>query len=220
MTDRFGNVVNRGGGERDDGRYDVPLKVSLAMALFDKEVLKEAGWFDEAFFAFYEETDLCWRIRRMGHEIWYVPQAVIFHIGSATTSYQGKGKMKTMREEFVFHFHKNRLRMILKNQSGLDLVTALAVYSLDVAGLSVFWLAERNRNLPVLLRAIFWNFRNLRSTIQARKRVSATARSGPFIPYIGFWRNWMGQAAHEGGILLKWLRLTAGRGNETVRNPT
>jgi N-acetylglucosaminyl-diphospho-decaprenol L-rhamnosyltransferase len=41
--------------------------------------LAEVGWFDERFFLFSEETDLCWRLKQEGWEVLHLPELTILH---------------------------------------------------------------------------------------------------------------------------------------------
>ena len=53
-----------------------------------REVLEEIGLFDEEFFLYFEEVDLCRRARQAGWSTHYVPESVVAHVGSASTGYQ------------------------------------------------------------------------------------------------------------------------------------
>jgi N-acetylglucosaminyl-diphospho-decaprenol L-rhamnosyltransferase len=44
-----------------------------------REALAASGGFDEGFFLFSEETDLCWRIKRAGWEVAHLPELTIRH---------------------------------------------------------------------------------------------------------------------------------------------
>jgi len=46
----------------------------------------EIGGFDPGFFLHSEETDLCLRLRQAGHEIGYIPEVEVRHIGGASDS--------------------------------------------------------------------------------------------------------------------------------------
>jgi N-acetylglucosaminyl-diphospho-decaprenol L-rhamnosyltransferase len=59
--------------------------VAGASVLMRGEMLREIGLFDEEFFLYFEETDLCLRAARAGWDCWYVPQARCVHIGSVST---------------------------------------------------------------------------------------------------------------------------------------
>ena len=53
-----------------------------------RQVLEEVGLFDETFFLYFEETDLCMRARRQGWLTYYVPESHVAHVGSASTGIQ------------------------------------------------------------------------------------------------------------------------------------
>lgn len=56
-----------------------------ASLMMRREVLEEIGLFDEAFFLYYEETDLCRRAKLAGWETHYVRDSHVTHIGSVST---------------------------------------------------------------------------------------------------------------------------------------
>lgn len=56
------------------------------MARFD--ILREIGFFDPAFFLYYEEIDLMKRISERGWEIWHVADAEVVHEAGAATGVQ------------------------------------------------------------------------------------------------------------------------------------
>jgi N-acetylglucosaminyl-diphospho-decaprenol L-rhamnosyltransferase len=56
-----------------------------ASLLIRREVLDQIGLFDERFFLYFEETDLCLRARRAGWVARYVRESRIMHIGSVST---------------------------------------------------------------------------------------------------------------------------------------
>ncbi|HVZ36603.1 MAG TPA: glycosyltransferase family 2 protein, partial [Polyangiaceae bacterium] len=54
--------------------------LSGASLLVRREVFERVGLFDEAFFLYYEETDLCLRARHAGFRCWYVPTSRVVHL--------------------------------------------------------------------------------------------------------------------------------------------
>lgn len=56
-----------------------------AFSIIRPEVLKNIGLFDPAFFLYYEEVDLCKRIKQAGYSIWYWPDVVVVHIGGESS---------------------------------------------------------------------------------------------------------------------------------------
>ncbi|MDF1727351.1 MAG: glycosyltransferase family 2 protein [Sulfitobacter sp.] len=59
--------------------------VAGASVMLRADMLDRIGIFDETFFLYFEETDLCLRAARAGWECWYLPQAGAVHIGSVST---------------------------------------------------------------------------------------------------------------------------------------
>ena len=56
-----------------------------ASLMMRREVLDEIGLFDETFFLYFEETDLCQRAARAGWQTLYVCESAVTHIGSVST---------------------------------------------------------------------------------------------------------------------------------------
>lgn len=63
-------------------RVDWTAGASLMMRAV---MLEQIGLFDESFFLYYEETDLCLRAARAGWETYYLPESEVVHLGSAST---------------------------------------------------------------------------------------------------------------------------------------
>ncbi len=54
-----------------------------AFSIIRRNVLEQIGFFDEQFFLYYEEVDLCCRIKAAGYSIWYLPDVTVVHVGGA-----------------------------------------------------------------------------------------------------------------------------------------
>jgi GT2 family glycosyltransferase len=52
-----------------------------AYSIIRSDVLAITGLFDPRFFLYYEEVDLCMRIKQKGYSIWYWPDIAVVHIG-------------------------------------------------------------------------------------------------------------------------------------------
>lgn len=59
--------------------------VAGASLMIRTEVLRQIGCFDETFFLYFEETDLCLRAARAGWPTHYLPDVGIVHVGSVST---------------------------------------------------------------------------------------------------------------------------------------
>jgi len=69
----------------DPGRAAQVDWVPGAFTIIRGRALGETGGFDERFFLYYEEVDLCRRMVHGGHEVWYWPDIVVTHIGGASS---------------------------------------------------------------------------------------------------------------------------------------
>ena len=56
-----------------------------ASLMVRRTMLDEIGPFDETFFLYYEETELCHRAQQAGWQVFYVPESRVEHVGSAST---------------------------------------------------------------------------------------------------------------------------------------
>lgn len=70
--------------DRRSGPRDVEW-IGGAFLLARTEALRKAGLFDEEFFFYGEDTELCWRIRRAGYRVWFDPGAETVHLGGASS---------------------------------------------------------------------------------------------------------------------------------------
>ncbi len=95
VLDGAGDAFLRGGVgyrigtmEGDNEYYSNARQVFGACAgaaLYRRDFFDELGLFDEDFFAYLEDVDLNLRANSRGKKCWYVPDARVYHIGSATT---------------------------------------------------------------------------------------------------------------------------------------
>lgn len=56
-----------------------------AFSILRPDALRAVGLFDPAFFLYYEEVDLCRRMKRAGFPVWYWPDIVVIHIGGESS---------------------------------------------------------------------------------------------------------------------------------------
>ncbi len=74
-----------------------PVAVLMGSALLVRRSLfADLGGFDERYFMYYEEADLCRRVRERGDEVVYVPGAVAIHEGGVSAR-RGPSRLAAMR---------------------------------------------------------------------------------------------------------------------------
>ncbi|MHC4824828.1 MAG: glycosyltransferase family 2 protein [Planctomycetota bacterium] len=75
-----------------------------------RKVLEEIGLFDERFFLYFEETDLCHRAVKAGFHTWYVPTAVMMHWAGASTGVATDGRPRKRMPGWWFGSRRHYLR--------------------------------------------------------------------------------------------------------------
>ena len=77
-------------------------------AMYKKSVLNEIGMFDDNFFAYMEDVDLAIRSRINGYRNLLCPDAIVYHIGSATSgSRYNEFKVRLAARNNVWVVYKN-----------------------------------------------------------------------------------------------------------------
>ncbi len=68
--------------QKEEGQFDQECQIGFATGcclLLPGTVIDRAGVLDERFFLYYEDTEYCFRLQRMGIAIYYCPRAVVWH---------------------------------------------------------------------------------------------------------------------------------------------
>ena len=108
-----GLTMHYGVGQLDTGQFDQVTDaayVTGASLAVRRDVFLRAGKLDPGYYpAYFEETDLCLRVRRLGYRVAYVPGAKVAHHESVTTG--------RFTERYYYLYHRNRVRFMLKNYS-------------------------------------------------------------------------------------------------------
>ncbi len=84
---RSGIPGNRGVWQKDAPEFSHEQEVFGACAgaaLYRRQLFREIGLFDEDLIAYCEDVDLNWRARLRGHRCLFVPDAIVYHMISAT----------------------------------------------------------------------------------------------------------------------------------------
>jgi len=92
-----------------------------ASMMMRSDMLDDIGFFDETFFLYFEETDLCLRAARAGWSCWYVPDSRVVHIGSVSTGMKTKRRMPS-------YWYDSRRHYFSKNHGRAYASAALAAH--------------------------------------------------------------------------------------------
>jgi len=168
-----GMASNIGVGEADTGQYGTPREVFGACAgaaLYRRAMLDEVGFFDPAFFAYYEDTDLAWRGRLAGWRCMTAPGAVVYHVHSATS-----GRMSPFT---IYHVQRNKWYVLIKDWPGrllLEHFPQIIWYDLGA-----IVLATLRGRLGAALRARLHVLRDLPLLLRERREIQLLPRVKEF----------------------------------------
>lgn len=118
-----------------------------ALMAIDAEMFRAVGGFDESFFLYREETDLCIRIRAAGGRVVHAGTVVARHIGGGSTKsswpYQGNTHSLTSHYQYL-RKHRGRARTALLRAAG-------------TCSCAVWLAAGPPEKRPLALRALRWH---------------------------------------------------------------
>lgn len=123
----------RGLGEWDAGQYTAPERVGFLSGcalLVDRRAIDAVGALDEAFFAYGEDVEWCYRGQQVGFDVLFVPGALAWH--PDTRLRDGNSRAVT------YYISRNHLLFIRKHHLGAPLlISTLAQYAYWLVNWSV-----------------------------------------------------------------------------------
>ncbi len=141
-----------------NARRDVDYVVGASLAV-RRSLLEKIGLLDEGFFLYFEDADLCFRARRAGYRVVYVPDAVALHEESVLT---GKESLS-----YLTWFHSSRWRFLLKHATAEQLLQ-------ETVPAERAWLPQTGGRVS-LARAYAHTLRTLHQALAARQQHGAPA---------------------------------------------
>ena len=135
-----------------------------AAATYLRDDFLGVGGFDETYFSYFEDVDLSFRLRLLGKRCLYVPQAVVNHIGSASS-----GKISDF---VIYHGHRNLVWTYFKNMPGALLWWYLPLHLL----MNLFFMlsfASKGKGATIL-RAKIDAFSRLPAIIRTRRQIQSS----------------------------------------------
>jgi GT2 family glycosyltransferase len=142
-----------------------------------RQLYLEVGGFYPDFFAWYDESDLGWRIRLHGYRVLVVHRSIVRHMGA----YRGMsepGKNTKPNPFILYHAFKNQLSSLLINYELHNAVrfVPLAVSLLGAQALKDSVFRANIGTLKAFAKAIAWHLFNMRLTVNRRVWVNTRIR--------------------------------------------
>lgn len=160
--------------------YPLPLKnssdkdcvffVSGCAMMIKAGLLNKIGFFDEKYFMFAEDLDLCWRAQLAGYRVMVNEVAKIYHAsGGSISGGVIEGSIYKTDAKRVFLREKNTLRTLIKNYDALNLIKVVPFYGTLLLFESIFWsFILKPMTSKNILKAILWNIVFFSDTIKRR----------------------------------------------------
>jgi GT2 family glycosyltransferase/lauroyl/myristoyl acyltransferase len=153
--------------EKDIGQYGSAVNIfwsSGACMIIRAEAWKKAGGFDASFFAHMEEIDLCWRLAKLGYQVYAIPQSVVYHVGGGALPYLSPFK--------TYLNYRNNLCMLYKNLPDNKLQqTILLRKILDGISAFRFLIKFDFPNFMAVFKAHISYYKMKKDLIESRKKV-------------------------------------------------
>lgn len=155
-----------------------------AAMLLRRSAVDEVGMFDEDFFIYFEETDLCHRLWLGGYKVVYEPKSLVYH-------YEAVDTHKQMTNSFImFLSTRNRIASFIKNLSLTNLffvLTALLVF--DIL-LFLLYLGRLHVRIAIaVVSSLLWNVRELPKTLRKRRPIQKRRKLDDESLFKTIWRN-------------------------------
>jgi len=182
----YGYNFKRGHFEKDEGQYDETretFSVSAVATLYRRSMFDDIGMFDENFFAYYEDLDLCFRGRLAGRRFYCVPSALALHRYSATSGSQ----MKLGTEEVYANLTATWVKdapagLLLKH-----LPSVVVFHSAVMAGVALARLRGNARLPRVAVCRLMWRMLGQRRGVQ-KSRVAPIGEIESRMARVGVWK--------------------------------
>jgi GT2 family glycosyltransferase len=120
-----GYHIPRGAFQVDVGQFDKIVDVDYVMGAalaIKRRVVDKIGLLDPMFYAYYEDVDWCYRVKKAGYRVVIAPKAVVYHFGSVSW---GKNSFRQIYLNKI-----NKLKFVMKHYYGLKLLKSLTFYDL------------------------------------------------------------------------------------------
>lgn len=157
---------------------NITFYACFAAVLMRRDLIKKIGLFDPIYYAFAEDFDVSWRTWISGSNVIYVPTSFIYH---KTARILGQ---KSLRKRYLIY--RNKFRTMLKNYELKSLIKIFPIYVVKRIGMSIKLILLMKRDgkdyIYANIKALFWNFINIKSLIKQRKLINQIRkRSDKFI---------------------------------------
>lgn len=149
--------------------------------MISRDDFDNLGGFDEKYFMYSEDIDLCWRAHLYGMKLDICEKSHLIHFGggsSEKTRYEGES-VHVIPFFRRYEAEKNNLRNLLKNYNIFNLFWITPLFLLqELLELFLYLVSGNYKMMRVIFKSIYWNIINITDTIRERKIIQACRKVG------------------------------------------
>lgn len=141
--------------EEDNGQFDIKKETGLAHGaamMTKKSVINDIGLMSEEYFLYYEEVDWCYKIKKAGYKIWFIPKSTVYHKASLSTN-----KLSSLK---TFYMNRNRILFMRKHSKGIYKYLWPIFYLIATFPKTFLQNIHNMDLLKTYIKSILWNFKN------------------------------------------------------------
>ena len=164
IVSTFSSALSFGPVSRLLSHWQVPLSPSLptsqvdwvagAAAMIRFDAARQAGFFDPAYFLYYEEVDLMRQIKRLNRQIWFVAEAQVIHVEGAATNVKSGQPERRRRPAYWYESWRHYFR---KNHGRAFALTAATAWLAGAAANEIISRVKRGQpSTPLLFFQDIW----------------------------------------------------------------
>jgi GT2 family glycosyltransferase len=144
--------------------YPEPIEVDSvigACMIMRRDALARVGLLDEDYFLFLEETDWCYRMKKVGWKIYHIPQTEVYH-------FQGKG-VQIQKKKAKVEYYRSRYHFFKKNRGGFQWAILFAglmaqlsvglILMIIACSFTFFIIKKWRRRLSIYAYLMWWHLR-------------------------------------------------------------
>lgn len=145
--------------------------ISGAALLIKSEAISKVGYFDNDFFAYYEETDLIARLIRAGYLAYYAPECKAWHKVAASSEGGEESYF------YLYMMHRNRYMFAVKNLDREYLGVFINNYKREYYKALISNMFRSSTESRARIDAYRWNMKNKAKTLEKRETVMSLGDS-------------------------------------------
>lgn len=107
-------AVDLGRNQRDNGQFEHIREVDYIFGcsmLIRRQVFEHVGMLDTGYFLYLEDLDFCLRAQAVGYRLLFVPQAKVWHQGSASTAQNPAWRKYHLAKSTLYFLRKHAARI-------------------------------------------------------------------------------------------------------------